>query len=594
MPPTLPPGLQQSSLKALVVNLVAPAAAVLTVHRVLAALGLDFHLRFGVVVLLAVLSVPATFAARVQLNAWSVRRRARRAGAVLPPRWDGKRIGNFDILAHALERSQNGYIGEGVWDRIEELNNLYEIDLVWTPLYFTADVNVIKTLLATGFEHFEKGPTLRETLDTLLGTGVFNSDGEMWKWHRTMTRPYFSRDRISHFEIFGRHADFAIKKMQDRFCEGRALDFQALSRFTLDSASEFLFGTNVNSLQTDLPYAHNDPKVALYAREIFSEAFLGAQNAIVTRLRIGSLWRFNEFFKDAAAEHMHIIDQFLKPILEAAIKKRNQTKLAGLDASTEEQEDETLLGNLVKITDDPKVLRDETLNILLAGRDTTATTLTFVVYMLCLYPEVLKRLRAEILDHIGPNAMPTFDDIRTMKYLRAVLNETLRLFPPVPLNIRVANQDTTVPNPNSNKPPIFVPKGVGVAYSVLHMHRREDLWGPDALEFDPDRFLDDRLNKYFTKNPMIFLPFNAGPRICLGQQFAYNESSFFLIRLLQSFSDMELDLAAQPPSAFPPAEWAHCEGQKGREKVRAKAHLTTYVEGGLWVKMSERDLTCNV
>lgn len=151
------------------------------------------------------------------------------------------------------------------------------------------------------------------------------------------------------------------------------------------------------------------------------------------------------------------------------------------------------------------------------------------------------------------------------------------------------------------------------------MHRRKDYWGPDgelwqrarrspriaadvlpALCFDPDRFLDERLNKYFTANPFIFLPFNAGPRICLGQQvgprslhsvlcsvayvlthpaqFAYNEMSFFLIRLLQNFSHMEMDLAAQPPEARAPSEWASAEGQQGREQIIPKAHLTLYVE----------------
>ncbi|KAK0462790.1 cytochrome P450 [Armillaria novae-zelandiae] len=91
------------------------------------------------------------------------------------------------------------------------------------------------------------------------------------------------------------------------------------------------------------------------------------------------------------------------------------------------------------------------------------------------------------------------------------------------------------------------------------MHRRTDLWGPDgrvnnyitlysltdpylmiALEFDPDRFLDGRLHKNLTTNPFIFVPFNAGPRICLGQQFAYNEASCYLIRLLQTFSSFSL------------------------------------------------------
>ncbi|KAF8239585.1 cytochrome P450 monooxygenase pc-2 [Tricholoma matsutake] len=119
------------------------------------------------------------------------------------------------------------------------------------------------------------------------------------------------------------------------------------------------------------------------------------------------------------------------------------------------------------------------------------------------------------------------------------------------------------------------------------MHRRTDLWGPDAHEFDPDRFIDERLSKYLVPNPFIFLPFNAGPRICLGQQFAYNEVSFFLIRLLQRFSEFTLANDAQPADSLPPAEWSNYKGTKGRDKVWPGIHFTMYVKGGLWMRLEE-------
>ena len=98
-----------------------------------------------------------------------------------------------------------------------------------------------------------------------------------------------------------------------------------------------------------------------------------------------------------------------------------------------------------------------------------------------------------------------------------------------------------------------------------------------AEKFDPDRFLDARLHKYLTPNPFIFLPFNAGPRICLGQQFAYNESSYMLIRLLQAFDRVDLAEDEQPLDARPPASWARAVGErKSIEKVWPKSHLTIY------------------
>jgi cytochrome P450 len=121
------------------------------------------------------------------------------------------------------------------------------------------------------------------------------------------------------------------------------------------------------------------------------------------------------------------------------------------------------------------------------------------------------------------------------------------------------------------------------------MHRRKDLWGPDAEEFDPDRFLDYRLHKYLIPQPFIFLPFNAGPRICLGQQFAYNEMSLMLIRLLQHFDTISLAPDAQAPDTLPPPTWAEAEGRKATEKIFPKIRLTMYAHGGLWVRMTEAD-----
>ncbi|KAG2040889.1 cytochrome P450 [Suillus americanus] len=113
------------------------------------------------------------------------------------------------------------------------------------------------------------------------------------------------------------------------------------------------------------------------------------------------------------------------------------------------------------------------------------------------------------------------------------------------------------------------------------MHRRIDLWGPDALEFDPDRWLDERVKKYLIPNPFIFLPFNAGPRICLGQQFAYNEMSFMVIRLLQNFFNITL---SSEPAMRPPAWWAEKDGRQAIEKFRPRNHLTLYAMASLTLK----------
>ncbi|KAH7906601.1 cytochrome P450 [Hygrophoropsis aurantiaca] len=559
------------------------ACVIFAVIRGSAFAGLDLPLWLMFAFLLV--AIPLGFAVHIAFGEAVKRRKASSMGARMVPRVQGKWLGNLDALIDVITRIEQDYIGQLVGYWMKESGPTLNLRFLWEDIIITTEPNHIKAILATDFHNYVKGEKFQETASSVLGTGVFNSDG---KYHRTMTRPFFTHDRISHFDIFDRHADEAINLMKGRFRFGIAVDFQDLiSRFTLDSATEFLFGHNVHSLSADLPYPYNVSKPASVSEstssaEAFARAFAEAQHGISRRVIAGQIWPLFEIFKDQTAEPMNVVNAFLEPIVKDAIEKHKQSEKMGM--KDEFADEETLLDHLVRFTTDMTVLKDETLNILLAGRDTTASTLTSAIYLLATHPKALGRLREEIMTKVGSTRRPTYDDIREMKYLRAVLNETLRVFPAVE-----SVNDTTLSSPNPGEKPLFIPAKTTVNYSLLLMHRRIDLWGPDAQEFDPDRFLDERLHKYLTKNPFIFLPFNAGPRICLGQQFAYNEMSFMLIRLLQNFSSITLAPDAQDPATHPPPEWALEEGRQAYEKFRPRAHLTLYSKGGMWVRMEQAE-----
>ncbi|KAF8843740.1 cytochrome P450 [Paxillus ammoniavirescens] len=539
--------------------------------------------------------LPLGFALKVLCTDLFRKYEAASMGARPMPVIKGERFGNIDLMLNLLEHFETGYPVDGMTDAVAGYGNCYNFRVMFDDLLFTCEPNHIKAILATDFDNFVKGNRFRATMLNVLGTGVFNSDGEMWKFHRSMTRPFFSHDRISHFNIFDRYAEDVINQMKSRLRAGYPVDFQdAISRFTLDSATEFLFGSCVHSLSAGLPYPHNvtpveAPTGSAEIANDFARAFSQAQVIVSQRVRRSWLWPLFEPFGDKTEEPMKIVNAYIEPILKDAIEKRKMVVMRGEKPSDELSDDDTLLDHLVQQTTDPVVLKDEILNIMIAGRDTTAGTLTFVIYFLSTHPHVLARLRDEIMTKIGPTDRPTHASIRELKYLRAVINETLRLFPPVPLNIRQSIKATTLPSSDPLEKPRYVSANTPVSYSAFIMHRRKDLWGPDAEEFDPDRFLDDRLHKYLTPQPFIFLPFNAGPRICLGQQFAYNEISFMLIRLLQHFTSMSLAQEAQAPGTLPPAAWAEADGRKAREKCFPKMHLTMYAHGGLWVGMTEAD-----
>lgn len=149
------------------------------------------------------------------------------------------------------------------------------------------------------------------------------------------------------------------------------------------------------------------------------------------------------------------------------------------------------IDELVRQTSDPVVIRSELLNILLAGRDTTASLLTNVWFILSQRPDIWKLLQAEIARLDG--ALPTFEQLKDLKYLKAVLNESLRCHPIVPINSRQALEDTTLPlgGGPDGKSPFFIKKGGVVAWNLYVLHRRKDLYGDDAEEFRPERWLDD-------------------------------------------------------------------------------------------------------
>lgn len=179
--------------------------------------------------------------------------------------------------------------------------------------------------------------------------------------------------------------------------------------------------------------------------------------------------------------------------------------------------------------------------MLLAGRDTTACTLSWAVYELSRQPELVRKLRDEILQHVGPDREPTYADMKSMRYLQNVVNETLRLYPAVPYNVRLALRDTTLPRgggPDGSLP-LPVLKDTPIAYSTLVMQRRADIYPPPSATFAPHNVFSPERWQHWQPKPWTYIPFNGGPRICIGQQFALTEMSYVLCRLFQRYERVE-------------------------------------------------------
>ncbi|KAK7049282.1 hypothetical protein VNI00_005883 [Paramarasmius palmivorus] len=577
-------------LSKLLVLLSTPSIAAIVVKKLLDLV--NIRLPTWLCILAATICLPLYIVASVHLENRRQRLEATAMGARFAPFLKGKWLANLDIVVESLQKFWHGYPGERHQRMMNELGPFFNMNVMGEDVMFTTEPEHIQQILATDFKSYEKGEGFRKDVAPVLGVGVFNSNGEMWKFHRQMTRPFFTRDRISHFDIFDRHAESAVAQMKKRLRAGYPIDFQDLmGRFTLDSATEFLFGSCVHSLSANPPYPHYAPVELSSSPETdearraqtFTKAFLEAQEVIGLRIWVGPLWPLAEFWEDKTVEPMNIVNSFIEPIIAEALEKKRAAGRPSKIAKEEVGDDETMLDHLVDLTDDPNVLRDAILNIMVAGRDTTTGTLTFIIYFLSMYPRVAARLREEVLSKVGPHRRPTYDDVKEMKYLRAVINGKSATIDGE-LQIRQCVSATTWPSPDPTQPPIYVPAG----------STRTDLWGPDAEEFDPERFLDDRLKTYLTPRPFIFLPFNAGPRICLGQQFAYNEMSFILIRLMQNFESFSLEPDATPSEFRTPPEWKTAPGRQAIDNFFPKLTLTMYSGGGLWITAKEAEDSAGV
>ncbi|KAK6454753.1 cytochrome P450 52A12 (DH-ALK2) [Scheffersomyces xylosifermentans] len=420
----------------------------------------------------------------------------------------------------------------------------------------TKDPENIKAVLATQFNDFALGDRHAQ-FKPLLGDGIFTLDGEGWKHSRTMLRPQFSREQIAHVEALEPHIQILAQHVRKN--KGQEFDIQELFyRFTVDSATEYLFGQSVQSL-CDSSIGMDQEAVEFDGKKDFAEAFNTAQAYLATRSIFQKLYFLvnNTEFRECTKAVHRFADHYVQLALEATPEEM------------EKHSGYVFLYELSKQTRDPIVLRDQLLNILVAGRDTTAGLLSFTFMELARNQNIWDKLKAEIYSMFGHGENSdigsiTFESLKKCEYLKAILNESLRMYPSVPQNFRVAQKNTTLPRGGGKDgmSPILVRKGQSLFYAVYATHRSQEIYGPDAEIYRPERWFEPSTKKL----GWAFLPFNGGPRICLGQQFALTEASYVITRLVQLFPNIGSGNVEYPPKMI--------------------TELTMSVQGGVSISLS--------
>lgn len=480
-----------------------------------------------------------------------------------PPVWlKNPGIFNSRRMMLIFRKKRDGELLQYLWEIWNSSSENMRVLIASKELVVTTDPENIKALLATQFNDFALG-FRHGHFAPLLGEGIFTLDADGWKQSRALLRPNFSREKISHLISLEDHLQRLFKHF--RKFDGQAFDLQELFfKFTVDTSTEFLFGHSANTL--------SDPSIGEYPEEIFEgqfeffQAFNRSQAICSSRAWMQQFYLFSNFiFFREFRRCNRIVHNFANYYVDLALNmSQDELEKASSDGYI-------FLYELAKQTRNRKMLRDQALNIMIAGRDTTAGLLSFTFYELSKNPEIWARLKEEVYQNFGNGENKhledvTFESLKKCVLLKNVISEVLRMYPSVPINFRQATKHTTLPRGGGldGASPLFVEQGSVVAYIIIATHRNEKYYGKDAHIFRPDRWNDRSL-----KPGWAYLPFNGGPRICLGQQFAITEASYVIARICQEFPNLyDHD---KEPATYPP---------------RMVSQLTNSLAAGCWVALS--------
>ena len=339
-------------------------------------------------------------------------------------------------------------------------------------------------------------------LSLILGQGLVTSQGDLWRRQRRIMQPVFQRSNLASMLTKMTTAGNNMLSKWHQLAADTELNLaDEMTQLSLEVITQTMFSTSVlgdiekisPALDTGLRYA-----AKTVANPLAPPLYLPTPE--------------NQKFKRAIAT----LDEVIYAIIE---QRRQQSKPANdlltmlLNARDAESGD--------KMTD--QQIRDEVITIFSAGHETTANLLTWTLYLLARHPEVLAKLHAELNSLQGKT--PDETDLQQLVYTRAVLNESMRIRPPVGIIMRKVNKDTVIGD--------YALKANSLAiFSIYNLHHHAEFWDKPE-EFNPERFLTSEKRRF------NYMPFGTGERICIGNHFAQMEAQLLLSMIIQQY-DMQL------------------------------------------------------
>ncbi|CAO3570765.1 unnamed protein product [Mortierella alpina] len=356
---------------------------------------------------------------------------------------------------------------------------------------------MVDHILRANFWAYEKGSAAQKAFEPLLGKGIFSADGEHWKWQRKLASQIFSVKAFRHYtsDVFCREAQIAIDYLNAAADSGRVVDMQQLFYcYTLDSFGEIAFGQSFGCLV--------DP-----GKEVPFAAAFDRLNSDISDRPNSANWRLRDWWTgkgDEIKRDSKLVRSFALEIIHQRRREEQEKE----DQGDQAPRNKDLLQLFMDMSKEGEALSDEmlidsVLNFVIAGRDTTAQALSWTFYLMhrsSASPQILEQLVNET-DNVLSGGLPTYESTKHQKYAEACFYEALRLYPSVPKNGKICVQDDVLPNGTK------VYKGDRVSWSSYAMGRASSLWGPDAKEYKPERWLSGE-----KPSSSKFISFHHGPR----------------------------------------------------------------------------------
>ena len=395
-----------------------------------------------------------------------------------------------------------------------EYGDIARVPLGPETVYLFNHPDLVRDVLVTHHRNFHKGRGL-ERAKRLLGTGLLTSEGDLHLRQRRLAQPAFHRQRVA---AYGATMASYGAMRRDRWRDGAVIDaHREMMALTLAIVGKTLFDADVEDEAAEIGAA------LATTFESFNFGFFLPFSELLERLPLPATLRFRK----ARARLDATIYRMIEERRRSGADRGDLLSMLLLAQDTE--------GDGSGMTD--LQLRDEAMTIFLAGHETTANALTWTWYLLSQHPDVEARLHAEIDSALG-DRLPGADDVARLPYTRMVLAESMRLYPPAWIVGRRALGPF-----DANGYEIPARSIILLSQYVVH---RDPRWFPDPERFDPERFTPDH---QASRPKFAYFPFGGGPRVCVGEQFAWMESVILLATIAQRW---KLRVVAGHPVALQP------------------------------------------